>query len=122
MTITRHEGAGALFKGLRPALIGMAPYAALNFASYDLLKRSIFGADARCPAALSRLQIAFTSLAASLAALHDRYISEQSEELVTCLRYLSASLKLLCRLLCNSLACILKSTPCVGNAASRINH
>ncbi len=48
MTIVRVEGAGALFKGLRPALIGMAPYAALNFASYDLLKRSIFGADARC--------------------------------------------------------------------------
>ena len=47
LTIMRLEGAGALFKGLGPALIGIAPYAALNFASYDLLKRSIFGPDAR---------------------------------------------------------------------------
>jgi hypothetical protein len=48
--MTRTEGGAALFKGLGPALIGTAPYAALNFASYDLLKRGIFGADARCPA------------------------------------------------------------------------
>ena len=48
LTVTRAEGSKALFKGLGPALIGIAPFAAINFASYDLLKRNIFGADARC--------------------------------------------------------------------------
>ena len=65
MTIVRVEGAGALFKGLRPALIGMAPYAALNFASYDLLKRNIFGADARCSQAFAITDSADKSSAVS---------------------------------------------------------
>jgi hypothetical protein len=47
ITIIRTEGTGALFKGLNPALIGTAPYAALNFASYDLLKKFFYGTDAR---------------------------------------------------------------------------
>lgn len=47
VTIIRTEGARALFKGLSPALIGTAPYAALNFASYDLLKKWIFGTDVK---------------------------------------------------------------------------
>jgi len=38
-TMVRTEGVVSLYKGLVPTLIGIAPYAALNFASYDLLKR-----------------------------------------------------------------------------------
>lgn len=40
--ILRTEGVGALYKGLVPTLIGIAPYAALNFASYDLLKKYVY--------------------------------------------------------------------------------
>lgn len=39
VTMVRTEGVVSLYKGLIPTLIGIAPYAALNFASYDLLKR-----------------------------------------------------------------------------------
>lgn len=39
VTMVRTEGVMSLYKGLVPTLIGIAPYAALNFASYDLLKR-----------------------------------------------------------------------------------
>ena len=37
------EGAASLYRGLAPTLVGIAPYAAINFASYDLLKREIYG-------------------------------------------------------------------------------
>ena len=37
-TIVRTEGARALFKGLSPALVGTAPFAALNFTTYQLLQ------------------------------------------------------------------------------------
>lgn len=37
-TIIRTEGPLALYKGLFPTLLGIAPYAALNFALYDLAK------------------------------------------------------------------------------------
>jgi len=47
VTIVRTEGGSALYKGLAPALIGTAPFAALNFASYDLLKKSFVDADVR---------------------------------------------------------------------------
>mmetsp|Transcript_45252 Transcript_45252/g.115807 ORF Transcript_45252/g.115807 Transcript_45252/m.115807 type:complete len:299 (-) Transcript_45252:65-961(-) len=36
--MVKTEGVGSLYKGLAPTLVGIAPYAALNFASYDLLK------------------------------------------------------------------------------------
>ena len=36
--IVRKEGFFALYKGLAPTLVGIAPYAALNFATYDLVK------------------------------------------------------------------------------------
>ena len=42
-TVARAEGVIALYKGLAPTLIGIAPYAALNFASYDLLKHWVYG-------------------------------------------------------------------------------
>lgn len=42
MTMARTEGLGSLYKGLVPTLIGIAPYAALNFASYDLIKKWIY--------------------------------------------------------------------------------
>jgi solute carrier family 25 phosphate transporter 23/24/25/41 len=41
-TVVRTEGVVALYKGLLPTLIGIAPYAALNFATYDLLKQRIY--------------------------------------------------------------------------------
>ncbi|EFN55770.1 hypothetical protein CHLNCDRAFT_23011 [Chlorella variabilis] len=44
LTVARSEGILALYKGLVPTLIGIAPYAALNFASYDLLKRYVYDA------------------------------------------------------------------------------
>ncbi len=47
VTIMRTEGSFALYKGFAPALIGTAPFAALNFASYDLLKKYFFDLDVR---------------------------------------------------------------------------
>jgi len=50
VTVVRAEGVRALYKGLAPTLVGIAPYAAINFASYDLLKRRYYGdgSDRRC--------------------------------------------------------------------------
>lgn len=44
-TMVRTEGAVSLYKGLIPTLVGIAPYAALNFASYDMLKRKFYAGD-----------------------------------------------------------------------------
>jgi len=41
-TMVRAEGVVSLYKGLIPTLVGIAPYAALNFASYDMLKRYMY--------------------------------------------------------------------------------
>lgn len=41
-TMVRTEGVMSLYKGLIPTLIGVAPYAAINFASYDMLKRWVY--------------------------------------------------------------------------------
>lgn len=41
-TMVRGEGLASLYKGLVPTLIGVAPYAAINFATYDLLKKTIY--------------------------------------------------------------------------------
>ena len=55
MTVVRTEGVPALYKGLAPTLVGIAPYAAINFASYDLLKRRYYGdgSDRRCGPSLA---------------------------------------------------------------------
>lgn len=37
----RDEGMGAFYKGLIPSCIGIAPYASINFASFDLLKKAL---------------------------------------------------------------------------------
>ncbi len=42
--IMRAEGVGGFYKGLLPALAGIAPYAAINFATYDGLKAWAYGA------------------------------------------------------------------------------
>lgn len=42
-TIVRAEGVMALYRGLAPTLVGIAPYAALNFALYDLVKVYYYG-------------------------------------------------------------------------------
>lgn len=36
------EGVLSLYKGLIPTLIGIAPYAATNFASYDMIKTAAY--------------------------------------------------------------------------------
>lgn len=36
-SVATKEGVGALYKGLIPTLAGIAPYAAINFASYDMV-------------------------------------------------------------------------------------
>jgi solute carrier family 25 phosphate transporter 23/24/25/41 len=43
VTVARVEGVGALYKGLIPTLAGIAPYAAINFASYDMAKKLYYG-------------------------------------------------------------------------------
>lgn len=45
VTMARTEGVLSLYKGLGPTLVGIAPYAALNFASYDLLKTYWYSGD-----------------------------------------------------------------------------
>ena len=40
--IVSKEGLFALYRGLLPTLVGIAPYAALNFASYDMLKNFVY--------------------------------------------------------------------------------
>lgn len=42
VSMVRAEGILSLYKGLVPTLIGIAPYAALNFATYDMLKRKFY--------------------------------------------------------------------------------
>jgi solute carrier family 25 phosphate transporter 23/24/25/41 len=44
ITVARTEGMLAWYKGLGPTLIGIAPYASLNFCLYDLAKRHIYDA------------------------------------------------------------------------------
>lgn len=48
VTMIRAEGMASMYKGLVPTLVGIAPYAALNFASYDMMKRWFYvGTDTR---------------------------------------------------------------------------
>jgi solute carrier family 25 (mitochondrial phosphate transporter), member 23/24/25/41 len=48
-TIAQVEGVHALYRGLAPALVGIAPYAAINFASYDVFKQALLGSGAEVP-------------------------------------------------------------------------
>ena len=41
-TVVAKEGVRALYKGLGPTLVGIAPYAALNFAAYDMAKQHVY--------------------------------------------------------------------------------
>ena len=47
MTISKTEGLLALYRGLVPTLLGVAPYAAINFATYDLTKKWLYHGE-RC--------------------------------------------------------------------------
>ena len=47
VTVARVEGVGALYKGLIPTLAGIAPYAAINFASYDMAKKLYYGENGK---------------------------------------------------------------------------
>ena len=66
MTMIRTEGTISLYKGLVPTLIGVAPYAALNFASYDMLKRHVYGGGLVKQSAVTNLFVG--GLAGTLAA------------------------------------------------------
>ena len=46
-TMYRVEGVGSLFKGLGATLAGIAPYAALNFATYDMVKKHYYGSGGK---------------------------------------------------------------------------
>ena len=46
-TMYRVEGIGSLFKGLGATLAGIAPYAALNFATYDMVKKQYYGSGGK---------------------------------------------------------------------------
>ncbi|CAD7705013.1 unnamed protein product [Ostreobium quekettii] len=61
VTITRTEGVTALYKGLSPTLIGIAPYAALNFACYDLFKHWFYGGSNSKQHVVSNLAIGAVS-------------------------------------------------------------
>lgn len=54
--ILRSEGLSALYKGLVPTLVGIAPYAALNFASYDIIKKTLY-AGQRPQSAVANLAV-----------------------------------------------------------------
>eukprot|EP01024_Parvocaulis_polyphysoides_P019488 TRINITY_DN1885_c0_g1_i2.p1 TRINITY_DN1885_c0_g1~~TRINITY_DN1885_c0_g1_i2.p1 ORF type:complete len:311 (-),score=36.48 TRINITY_DN1885_c0_g1_i2:456-1388(-) len=56
-TVVRTEGVFALYKGLPATLIGIAPYAALNFATYDLLKKYVYGSLEQPQNAINNLLI-----------------------------------------------------------------
>ncbi|KIZ05503.1 Thylakoid ADP,ATP carrier protein, chloroplastic [Monoraphidium neglectum] len=43
--MVRAEGPLSLYRGLAPTLVGIAPYAAINFASYDLIKKRLYGGE-----------------------------------------------------------------------------
>lgn len=44
-TMLKTEGVRSMYKGLAPTLIGVAPYAALNFSAYDMLKKAVYHGD-----------------------------------------------------------------------------
>jgi solute carrier family 25 phosphate transporter 23/24/25/41 len=43
--MVRGEGVTSLYKGLIPTLVGVAPYAAINFATYDVLKKALYAGE-----------------------------------------------------------------------------
>lgn len=55
--IVAAEGPWALYRGLGPALVGVAPYAALNFSAYDLLKLWLYDGGRYALAKLLTLSI-----------------------------------------------------------------
>jgi solute carrier family 25 phosphate transporter 23/24/25/41 len=60
-TIVQTEGMLALYKGLAPTLIGIAPFTAINFTTYDLLKQRFYGSDRAPQSAISNLALGGTS-------------------------------------------------------------
>lgn len=61
-SIARAEGPAAFYKGLMPALAGIAPYAAINFATYDGLKAWAYGAG-RAPGSMLQSRLSQAQLA-----------------------------------------------------------
>eukprot|EP00271_Cylindrocystis_brebissonii_P011590 TRINITY_DN29459_c0_g1_i1.p1 TRINITY_DN29459_c0_g1~~TRINITY_DN29459_c0_g1_i1.p1 ORF type:complete len:490 (+),score=59.22 TRINITY_DN29459_c0_g1_i1:153-1622(+) len=41
LRMLREEGAGSFFRGLGPSLLGIAPYIAINFCAFDLIKKAL---------------------------------------------------------------------------------
>ncbi|KAH7285860.1 hypothetical protein KP509_33G049000 [Ceratopteris richardii] len=62
-TILREEGLSSFYRGLGPSLLGIAPYIALNFCAFDLIKKSLPEDVRKTPAASFLTAVLSASLA-----------------------------------------------------------
>lgn len=65
-TMLREEGVSSFYRGLGPSLIGIAPYIALNFCAFDLIKKSLPEEVQKTPAASFVTAFLSASLATSM--------------------------------------------------------
>ncbi|KAI5072119.1 hypothetical protein GOP47_0012225 [Adiantum capillus-veneris] len=65
-TMLREEGFASFYKGLGPSLIGIAPYVALNFCAFDLIKKALPEEVRKTPAASFVTAFLSASLATSM--------------------------------------------------------
>lgn len=65
-TMLREEGLTSFYRGLGPSLLGIAPYVALNFCAFDLIKNSLPEEVRKTPAASFVTAFLSASLATSM--------------------------------------------------------
>lgn len=65
-TMLREEGLSSFYRGLGPSLLGIAPYIALNFCAFDLIKKSLPEEIRKTPAASFLTAFLSASLATTL--------------------------------------------------------
>lgn len=65
-TMLREEGLASFYRGLGPSLLGIAPYVALNFCAFDLIKKSLSEEVRKTPAASFVTAFLSASLATSM--------------------------------------------------------
>lgn len=63
MTMVREEGFRSLYRGLGPSLVSIAPYIALNFCAYDIIKRRLPAEYRSTPQASLLTALAATTIA-----------------------------------------------------------
>ncbi|GAQ89531.1 hypothetical protein KFL_005330060 [Klebsormidium nitens] len=63
VTLFRNEGLAGYYRGLGPALLGIAPYIAINFCAYDLVKKAFPEDQQRSPQVSFATAVIATSLA-----------------------------------------------------------